>query len=547
MDGLDTLRTKLADLRRLVRLAAAGAGLGRLMLRLALVAAGSFALDRAFELPYAGRAALLYLGAAALAWWTGRLVLRPLLRPLPDAALALEVEERLPQSGDVLASALAFGAPGSGSATLRAGVVRRAEGVARALRPAELVRWQAARRRLGVGLVALVVTAGAALAGPAQAALWFRRDVLLQQVELAEGHAARAGGLPRPGALRAARGGRRHPRPRRGTRPARCSPGPDGRAERRLAHHRHGARRLRRVHGRHPRSRRQQHLLRPRRRRPRALAPAGGGRPAGRGRRPDGGPAAGLHLRHSRSSWRGTPTPSTSPPAAASASRSSARARSRPPTAGSTTAAAADGAVRPEHREHGVRRRPRRRLRVHAHRQPWHRHGRAAPHPGARRAGPAARAARDRVRRGGDGRGDRAPAAARLGDGRLRRDERPARPPLRDRAGRDRPAADRVAAGRQRAGVRRGPRPRPGAARPGAGRAAGPHRARDRQPPAPAAERRRLAAAELSHRDRAGIALHAARPPAGPAPRPGGRDRPRARHRLPAARATCAPARTSPR
>ncbi len=183
MDGLDTLRSKLADLRRLVRLAAAGAGLGRLMLRLALVAAGSFALDRAFELPFAGRAALLYLCAAALAWSTGRLVLRPLLRPLPDAALALEVEERLPQSGDVLASALAFGAPGSGSATLRAGVVRRAEGVARALRPAELVRWQAARRRLGVGLVALVVTAGAALAGPAQAALWFRRDVLLQQVE----------------------------------------------------------------------------------------------------------------------------------------------------------------------------------------------------------------------------------------------------------------------------------------------------------------------------------------------------------------------------
>jgi hypothetical protein len=176
MDGLHTLRARLADLRRLVRLAALGAGLGRLLLRLALLAAASFALDRAFELPPTARLVLLGLAGA-------RLVLRPLAQHMPDAALALEVEERLPQSGDVLASALAFGPQGGGSAALQALVLGRAEQVARSLRPGEFVRWQTARRRLAAGLLAVVVLAGAALARPAEAGLWFRRDVLLERVE----------------------------------------------------------------------------------------------------------------------------------------------------------------------------------------------------------------------------------------------------------------------------------------------------------------------------------------------------------------------------
>ena len=183
MDEAHILRSKLADLRRLVRLAAAGAGLGRLALRGAALVAASFALDRAFELPHAARLLLLCAGTAALAWWAGRLLLRPLVRPLPDACLALEVEERFPASGDVLASALSFGPAAGGSAVLRAAALGRAELVARSLRPEDLVRWRGARRRLIAGLLALAVLAGAAMVRPADAALWYRRAVLLEDVQ----------------------------------------------------------------------------------------------------------------------------------------------------------------------------------------------------------------------------------------------------------------------------------------------------------------------------------------------------------------------------
>jgi len=127
----------------------------------------------------------LGLGTAALAWWSWQLVLGPLLRPMPDAALALEVEERLPDSGDLLASALFFaqGSGGGGSAPLRATVVRQAELAARSLRPVELVRWRGARDRLALGLTAVLLLAVAALAHPDTAGLWLRRNVLLEDAQ----------------------------------------------------------------------------------------------------------------------------------------------------------------------------------------------------------------------------------------------------------------------------------------------------------------------------------------------------------------------------
>ncbi|MFW6188956.1 MAG: hypothetical protein ACOC7T_00855 [Planctomycetota bacterium] len=181
----DALRSRLGRLRLCIRLAMLAGGVGGLLLRLTAVAFAGFVADRFLRLPPGTRAAVLTAECGALGWWVVRLLALPAVRPLPDRALAYLLEERLPATSDLLASALAFhrgGAAGAASADLQAGVLRRAEAVAATLDPLRFVRWRGPLRRLGAGLAAVALLAVPAAVWPRTAGLWYRRNVRLERV-----------------------------------------------------------------------------------------------------------------------------------------------------------------------------------------------------------------------------------------------------------------------------------------------------------------------------------------------------------------------------
>ncbi|MCK4374891.1 MAG: hypothetical protein KAX19_06155, partial [Candidatus Brocadiae bacterium] len=181
-----TLRAKLAALRRLIRLAMLATGWGRLFCIGAALVLADFALDRALRLPHGARLALLCLWGGLLLWQFLRQLAFPLLRPLPDEALALEVEERWAGPADLFATALQFaggGAAGAASAALRSETVREAEGRAALMAPGRLVEWRRVRRGLLLGLAASALLALGVAGRPASAKLWFQRNVLLAPVD----------------------------------------------------------------------------------------------------------------------------------------------------------------------------------------------------------------------------------------------------------------------------------------------------------------------------------------------------------------------------
>ncbi len=185
MEGSGALQAKLSRLRRLLRAALAAGGLGRFLCVAAVALTVHFVLDRLFQLPTGARAALLGVVGGILLWRFGRDVVFPLLRSMPDEALAMEVERRRGEPDDLLASAVAFrsGAAGAGSAGLRELALSRAENLAPAVPVERLVRWEGPLRWLGTGLLLALLLAAAALLQPESTRTWFRRGVLLADVE----------------------------------------------------------------------------------------------------------------------------------------------------------------------------------------------------------------------------------------------------------------------------------------------------------------------------------------------------------------------------
>lgn len=107
-------------MRRLLRLAMLGSGLGRAACTCVALALASYAADRAFRLPHGARLLLLLSGAGCLAWRLARDVVRPLALALPDEALALEVERRW--GGRATCWPAPSGSPrGAGGAPMRCG------------------------------------------------------------------------------------------------------------------------------------------------------------------------------------------------------------------------------------------------------------------------------------------------------------------------------------------------------------------------------------------------------------------------------------------
>ncbi len=185
-DAGHTLRGKVKALRRLVRLAMATVGIGRLLCAVAALVLIDYALDRAFRLPRGTRLVLLCVGGAGMVWQLARQLLAPLVRVLPDQALALEMEHRWRGPADLLASALHFtSAPAGGraSASLESATVLQAQRLVEGLAPAHLIAWPRVRRWFLLGGIAAAVLAALAAQGPASAALWFRRNVVLARVD----------------------------------------------------------------------------------------------------------------------------------------------------------------------------------------------------------------------------------------------------------------------------------------------------------------------------------------------------------------------------
>jgi hypothetical protein len=184
-DGAAVLHGRLTALRRLVRLAMVSAGAGRFACALAALVAADFALDRALQLSTWLRSGVLVGAGGLLLWLLVRRVGRPLLRPLPLEALAMELEARAGLPRDLLSSALQFVRDGGGlrgKDGLRRQTVRRAAAAAGRLAPGGLVRWRPARRWSAGGAAAVAALVMLAAAFPESASLWLRRNVLLRTV-----------------------------------------------------------------------------------------------------------------------------------------------------------------------------------------------------------------------------------------------------------------------------------------------------------------------------------------------------------------------------
>jgi hypothetical protein len=186
VEDLTILRAKLAQLRRLVRLAMLSIGLGKLVCVVGAAVLLDFVLDRGLRLPWEARLLVLCVSGALLLWQCARQVIRPLARPLPDEALALELERRQQGADDLLASALQFAA-GTGtaaaSAALQAEVARQGDRRAAEITPVELVRWRCVKRWVAAAAAAGALFLTLVLLEPEAGGLWLRRNVLLAETD----------------------------------------------------------------------------------------------------------------------------------------------------------------------------------------------------------------------------------------------------------------------------------------------------------------------------------------------------------------------------
>ncbi len=180
MESSGLLQRELSKLRRALRAACALRGLGQWLLALSAACTGSYLADRAFRLPAPLRGVLLLAGSLVLVSTLAGWVVRPLVHVMPDLELALEVEGRVPQLSDALATAVAVrsGQLAASGVFAERMAAQAARGIARAAL-ADLVAWTGARRRAALGVGAAVGLTLAALAWPGPTGLWFRRNVLL--------------------------------------------------------------------------------------------------------------------------------------------------------------------------------------------------------------------------------------------------------------------------------------------------------------------------------------------------------------------------------
>jgi hypothetical protein len=162
-------------------------GLAWVVAFLVLASALQLGLDYWQRLQWSMRAALLALIAALAAWLFWQRVVAPLMLRVSPAEAAHLIERRYPQLGSHLLSAVQFaggeiGPPAANSPALAASVVRRAGEALEGIHFASVVDPRRARRAAGVLGVAAAFVIGAWTISPDVMAMWFARNVMLQDL-----------------------------------------------------------------------------------------------------------------------------------------------------------------------------------------------------------------------------------------------------------------------------------------------------------------------------------------------------------------------------
>ncbi|MFB3065508.1 MAG: hypothetical protein ACE10D_03240, partial [Planctomycetota bacterium] len=181
------IRQKLNALRRRVRTALTVDGFGWVMGGLFCCVALSFLLDRLFKLEVAARAVLLLSGAGLLGFLVSRFLLKPLHKRTPDDALAIAVEARYPELGDRVISALQLSRTEDPerygmSPQLIEETVAAAAGLAAQVRTRDLINRSRMARNFAIGAGAVLLLIAASAVFPEPAGIWFKRNVLLQNI-----------------------------------------------------------------------------------------------------------------------------------------------------------------------------------------------------------------------------------------------------------------------------------------------------------------------------------------------------------------------------
>ncbi len=180
------LSEALDAFRRDLRLALLSSGAARLAILITGTSLATFALDRLLRLPRGLRALQLAVLAVVWAWAVWRHLMTAALRPLPDGALALELERRTTDWHDAVGSAVDFalkqGEPLE-SPALRLRTIRRAAGLVARRRPNSLVAWDQVRRRAAGAGVGLALVGVWIVAAPGSFALWAQRTFELSTAD----------------------------------------------------------------------------------------------------------------------------------------------------------------------------------------------------------------------------------------------------------------------------------------------------------------------------------------------------------------------------
>ncbi|MFP4052929.1 MAG: hypothetical protein ACLFV7_03595 [Phycisphaerae bacterium] len=180
------VRSKLDRFRAALRARLAGEGVAWGIIFLVSLMFASLVLDYLFRLDRPLRVALTASALVVLGYVLWRQLIAPMLVGMDTESLALLAEQKYPQLGDRLISALQFSRTEQAGGWSQAMVDRMAEQANEIARPLDLrqiIEKRLMMRTLGGAGLAAVVAVLFVLLAPNTAGLWFQRNVLFAQVD----------------------------------------------------------------------------------------------------------------------------------------------------------------------------------------------------------------------------------------------------------------------------------------------------------------------------------------------------------------------------
>ncbi len=175
------IQSKIDAVRRKHAVVRAGFGVSTMVIVLVSVLAGTMLLDWWFDLPYVLRCAMLAIHVSALGYLLARHVIWPLIKGPDDETVALWIESFYEDAGSRLISAVQFSQPKlvleGASKHMVGAAVRDAEAYIEPKDTTEVIAVDEVMKRVGVGLLLLVIGAGVLLYGRGTS-----RDLLMRAV-----------------------------------------------------------------------------------------------------------------------------------------------------------------------------------------------------------------------------------------------------------------------------------------------------------------------------------------------------------------------------